>query len=1094
MFANNLHRRPLISQQRPYFILATLIALGIFSIIALNTPTNPSYLIENSPIQQIELPLAFVANQGQTRPDIQFQAHDLGGTLYFAKTEVVLALQSVEKETASSIHLQFVGAEPDVALHEGNALPGVVNYLIGDQPSEWLTNIPTYGSIIYESLYPGIDLRYDGANGRLKGTYLVAPGANPSLIQWQHAGANSVTADAAGNLVITLPNAAATIQEAAPIAWQEIDGQKLNVPVSYAIGNNGAVGFTLGQYNPQLPLIIDPTIVYSVTLGGSDVEAGTGIALDSAGNSYITGFTSSDNYPTVNPYQTHETSFDVFVTKINAAGEGIVYSTYIGGDGMDTGSGITVDDNGIAYVVGDTDSTNFPTQNPVQASNGGSLIADDAFVLALNADGNDLVYSTYLGGSSFESAEAIALDGSGNVYVTGMTGSDDFPTHLAYDSTLGGVTDAFVAKLNSSGSAWVYSTYLGGSGEDLGFGITVDGDTAYVVGNTLSTDFPTENPYQANKDGPSDLFVTKINSAGTGLDYSTYLGGSAGDIGYGIAVHNGQAHVTGYTSSSDYPTQTPIQPSFGGGDEDAVVSVLSATGNSLSFSTYLGGDDKDEGRAIAVDSAGDIYLTGETFSSDFPLSNPLQAANLGQSDAFVTKISGSALEYSTYLGGGESDFAYGLALDNNGHAYVVGNTDSINFPGSSIGNSPLGHTDLFVVKIEDDGDQVIPPPDIELGGSYKEVSPLQAGPDEELVYTIGLHNSGANDALVTVTDDLPGEVAYVPNSVTGGGVYDAGTITWSDITVPAGDDVLLTFAAMPTSVTEAVVVVNTAVIAPSGADPLERSASVLLTPETVVEDVIPPIVTGLTIDDQDVIVDPDVTLHLTAIDNVGVEEMYLKEWALETDPFPHWQEVQSSGWVPYEATYPWTLEATSGTHFIIAWVADAAGNWSLPTLNAGDYASLLLPGETVSQHGMVPYMVYFEADVTVTATLTPTLGDADLYVWYPDSHLLPDQKSVNGGTAVDSVNFVTPQAGPYLFLVYGYTDATYDLNITPGGGLQANVTNSLSQIAMPSEQASAKAELTTEPVLTQSGLDPLGIAEPPQIFNVYLPIIAANQP
>lgn len=1120
MFAPSLRLRPSLSQQRPFLILITLLTLGFISIIALNTSTNPSNLV-NKNIKQLDLPLAFVPNLGQTNPEVQYQAHDLGGTLYFSEKEVVLSLQSAETDTDNIIRLQFVGMEQGVKIHEGNALPGVVNYLIGNQQSAWLTDLPTYGEIVYESLYPGIDLSYDGSNGRLKGTYLVSPGANPGLIQWHHAGANSVTTDSAGNLAITLPNSKATLFEEAPIAWQEINGQRRDVPVSYVIGNNGNVSFSVGQYNTSLPLIIDPTIVFSVTLGGSDIDSASGIAVDSAGNSYITGFTTSTDYPTLNPYQTDKTSFDVFVTKINDTGTGLVYSTYIGGSEWDMGSGIAVDTNGIAYIVGDTDSTDFPTKNPVQSSNGG---IDDVFVLALNANGNDLVYSTYLGGSSLDSSDAIALDSSGNVYVTGMTTSSNFPTQNAYDNNKGGFTDAFVTKLNSSGSAWVYSTYLGGSSEDFGFGIAVDGNSAYVVGNTLSTDFPTQNAYQGSNGGASDLFVTKFDSAGTGLDYSTYLGGTDADIGYAIAVKNGQAHVTGYTKSDDYPTQTPIQSTFGG-NEDAVVSILSTTGNSLSFSTYLGGDDKDGGRSIAVNNSGDIYLTGETFSSNFPTSNPFQATNLGQSDAFITKISSNALAYSTYLGDSEADFAYGIALDSSNDAYVVGHTDSSNFPGSSIGNSPLGHTDLFVVKIEDAGGSPTtptptptqptpqptqPPPtptptptptvqptpggNANLSGSSKHASHFVIGPNTNLTYSIRLHNSGSVDTTADVSDAIPTELDYVAGSVTGGGSYDAGThtITWSNVTVASGQTVTLEFD-VTHNVSSPVVVVNTAEITPAGGNTIDRSMVVLLKPTIPSGDFTPPVVNNVVIGSQDILTNATTSLTIDATDNVDVTEMYITEWQITSAPLPIWQKVQSTGWIPYQSTYPWTLESESGVHYITVWAADAEGNISFLTPHAADFASLILPNESVSQGKAVPYLVKYDAGKNVSVTLTPSSGDADLYVWYPNNFGQPDHKSINTGTAVDSINFTTSSSGTYLILVYGHFDSTYDLTIIPAGG--PTLLNAVKEKLTGANIVTNKDVLTAEPILSQANVDPLSIAETPAASfknHIYLPIISGN--
>jgi hypothetical protein len=315
--------------------------------------------------------------------------------------------------------------------------------------------------------------------------------------------------------------------------------------------------------------------VYSTYLGGSGEDAGTGIAVDSSGNAYVTGYTRSTNFPTANAlYATYGGgNADAFVAKLNAAGSALVYSTYLGGSGEESSGGIAVDSSGNAYVTGSTPSTNFPTANALYATNGGA----DAFVAKLNATGSALVYCTYLGGSGLDVGPDISVDSSGNAYVTGFTNSTDFPTANAlYASYGGGNLDAFVAKLNAAGSALVYSTYLGGSGEDLGHGIAVDSSgNAYVTGYTLSTNFPTANALYATQGGGNDGFIAKLNAAGSALVYSTYLGGSGDDAGYGIAVDSsGNAYVTGLTNSANFPIANALYATYGGGSFDAFVAKI----------------------------------------------------------------------------------------------------------------------------------------------------------------------------------------------------------------------------------------------------------------------------------------------------------------------------------------------------------------------------------------------------------------------------------------------------------------------------------------------------------------------------------------
>jgi hypothetical protein len=372
----------------------------------------------------------------------------------------------------------------------------------------------------------------------------------------------------------------------------------------------------------------------------------------------------------------------VFVSKLDAAGSALVYSTYVGGSGEDRGHGIAVDGSGNAYVTGSTTSANFPTQSPVQAALSGPR---DAFVTKLNAAGSALAYSTYLGGSGEDSAAGIAVDGSGSAYVTGSTYSANFPTQSPTQAALAGAQDVFVTKLSAAGSALVYSTYLGGSGDDHGAGVAVDPiGNAYVAGSTTSVNFPTQGPLQAATGGGSDVFVSKLNAAGSALAYSTYLGGSGADTGNGIAVDaSGSAYVTGITRSVNFPTLSPFQAAHGGGTSDAFVSKLNAAGSALAYSTYLGGSDGDDGSSIAVDGSGSAYVAGSTYSTNFPTQSPIW----GCGGAFVSKMnaSGSALAYSTCGVNGIFCKGFhnskGIAVDASGSAYVAGYCDSGGPPG-----------------------------------------------------------------------------------------------------------------------------------------------------------------------------------------------------------------------------------------------------------------------------------------------------------------------------------------------------------------------------------------------------------------------------
>ncbi len=475
--------------------------------------------------------------------------------------------------------------------------------------------------------------------------------------------------------------------------------------------------------------MIDPTVTlaYSTYLGGTGDDEGYGIAVDLAGSAYVTGSTfNSPDFPTKNPEQAANAGGigDAFVTKLSPDGSSLLYSTYLGGRDIDTGLGVAVDSAGSAYVTGETSSADFPTTpNAVQAAKPGVRGSFDAFVTKLSPDGSSLVYSTYLGGSANDLGFGIAVDSAGSAYVTGATNSTDFPTQgpLQAHNAGNGEDDAFVAKLNPAGSALVYSTYLGGAIEDVGSGIAVDSaGSAYVTGRTESSDFPTTpNTVQAANAGgfgTYDAFVTKLSPDGSSLVYSTYLGGRDTDYGFGIAVDSaGSAYVTGATDSTDFPSKNPEQAANAGGIFDAFVTKLSPDGKSLVYSTYLGGTSSDQGNGIAVDSAGSAYVTGTTYSTDFPTSNPYQATNRaaanGGSNAFVTKLSsdGSALAYSTYLGGsmGNSDASLigdsgaGVAVDSTGSAYVTGITSSSDFPTTANAEKPAfaGLENAFVTKL-----------------------------------------------------------------------------------------------------------------------------------------------------------------------------------------------------------------------------------------------------------------------------------------------------------------------------------------------------------------------------------------------------------
>lgn len=678
------------------------------------------------------LPLAFEANQGQTDPRVKFLARGSGCDLFLTATEAALSVlvpqTRADKMSSSTNVVPSAGAVVIVRLVNANAaaevsgatrLPGRSHYLIGSDPHRWVTNVPTYNGVRYRDIYPGVDLVYYSDQGRLKYDFVIAPGSRPSCIVLGFEGVDSLTVTANGDLVAETP--AGKICQRKPFVYQDIGRRRYEVDGRYVCTGGRQVHFEVGHFDPDRTLIIDPVLVYSTYLGPG---AGDGIAVDRDGCAYITGRATAPTFPTTpGAFQTtHSKSGNTaFVTKLNHNGSALVYSTYLGGatEKEAFGSGIAVDEGGHVYVTGMTDSDSFPITSGAFQPTDPSPDTLTAFVTKLNCDGSGLIYSTYLGGTSRDSGIGIAVDSEGHAYVTGRADSTDFPTTPgAFQSTdpqPDGPDDVFVTKFNRDGSALIYSTYLGGAGAENPFGIAVDeAGHAYVTGPTSSQNFPTTpGAFQPTNPDPGSndtAFVTKLNRDGSGLVYSTYLGGTDFDTGNDIKVdREGNAYITGSTGSGDFPT-TPgaFQPNNPGGNSNAFVTKLNRDGSALIYSTYLGGTSGALSSGLAVDRNGNAYVTGGTFSEDFPTtSDALQPTDPDKGvSGFLAKLSGdgSMLLYSTYLGGRFTN-GNAITVDRNGDIYVTGETSSNDFPTTPDALEPThpspGTHCSFVVKFGD---------------------------------------------------------------------------------------------------------------------------------------------------------------------------------------------------------------------------------------------------------------------------------------------------------------------------------------------------------------------------------------------------------
>jgi len=787
-----------------------------------------------------KLQMPFIANNGQVDERVEFYAKTFGGTVFVTKDgEIVYALPKTEKsecrlgeaertqqaanpqsknpsnppnpksaiqnlKSGVALREEFVGARVKTIQGEDPSVTKV-NYFKGNDPSKWKTNVSTYDIVSLGDIYDGIELKLKAYGNNVEKLFCVKPKSNPDQIKVQLSGAKSITVNEEGQLAVETE--LGPVKFTKPIAYQEIDGKRVEVAVEYRIQDVGWVksvlsfvegrsapnppptpdsggqpsvpltegdegggfallnpsclcaliqdnrassivhpaswivdhavnsqlpnsqtpqliyGFTVASYDRTKDLIIDPLLA-STYLGGISYNRGNSLALDTSGNVYVTGYTSSFNFPTTSG--AYDTSYsggvyaDVFVSKLDSELTSLLASTFLGGGDYDWGYSLALDASGNVYVTGYTKSYEFPTTSGAYDTSYNGDWDDpyyDVFVSKLDGGLTSLLASTFLGGSDHDYGYSLTLDTSGNVYVTGEAYSKDFPTTSgAYDTSYntGYGADVFVSKLDGGLTSLLASTYLGGSNTDVGNSLTLDtSGNVYVTGYTESANFPTTSgAYDtSNNTGYSgygaDVFISKLDGGLTSLLASTYLGGSYWDEGQSLALDtSGHVYVTGDTSSStDFPTTSgAYDTSFNGNDYwtvDVFVSKLDGGLTSLLSSTYLGGSGSDYSNSLALDTSGNVYVTGDA-SSDFPTTSGAYDSSIG--NAFVSKLNGelTSLLSSTYLGGSSSNYCRSLALDTSGNIYVTGYTKSSDFPTTSgaYDTSLDGDFDAFVSKLD----------------------------------------------------------------------------------------------------------------------------------------------------------------------------------------------------------------------------------------------------------------------------------------------------------------------------------------------------------------------------------------------------------
>lgn len=713
---------------RLYFLLTSVRNGAAVAALSLAVAAAPGWGRARETFTATELPVYFEPNLGQVPAAIAWLARADGLQIALQPSEATLALRT-KGGNWSTVAVEWVAANPRTSLVGVDRLPGESRYFLGSDASRWVQAAPHFARVRYRELYSGVDLIFYGNRRQLEFDFIVRRGADPSAIRLRFRGVERLSVEPDGRLRLRTP--AGDLWQPPPLCYQHRAGKRVTVRAEYKLLGRREVGFALGPYDRNTELVIDPLLVWLTYYGGTGLDAATAIALDGQGNVVVAGYTESPSLPAAGGASIQAAAAEMprhgFIAKLSADGRNVLWATYLGGHRNDEIHALTLDAAGNVYVGGRTDSTNFPVSpNAFQRTPRSPRLWGEGFVAKLNAAGQ-LVYATYLGGNEFDQILGIAVDTTGKAYVTGETFSDDFPTTagaLRRTPCAGFNTDAFVSKLNADGSALEYSTLVCGALADRGLAIAIDSaGNAYVAGETTSADFPvTAGVAQAaQRSAFQDAFVFKLNATGSQLLYSTYLGGSFSDAARAIAVDAaGAAYVGGSTRSTDFPVSAgALQNSNrdGGVHEDGFIAKLNPGGSALEFSTYLGGAAADRVTAIKVDASGAVYVAGFTASANFPRSGgKCEPGPSGKFDAFAGKLAsnGARLEWMMVLGGRADDYANALAFSAAGEAYIAGRSDSLNLPSTpgalrtAYANGYQGGGDAFIARISGAGALSVP--------------------------------------------------------------------------------------------------------------------------------------------------------------------------------------------------------------------------------------------------------------------------------------------------------------------------------------------------------------------------------------------------